>query len=658
MVAMLAYSVISLLVLRRKLRGAVLAEAGVYEAKNLKTPFVIGVLRPKIYIPAGLSTEERRYVLLHERVHIRRRDPLVKLFAFLVLCLHWFNPLAWVAFLLMGADMEMSCDERVMRELGGGIRRDYSLSLLRVAVGGQIWNASPLAFGEGGLKERIKNVLKFKKHARWVIALAVVALVALTLGFACDRLEPKREMPTEPPNIQVQWGDMNLAVYRALNQWNGSIYDRMDTFQVILRETAVSDLPYIPNGDVIRIIFDGILPDSAELAEYILRENGDMKYNLSGEIYALPGFDRNGATSFRILANWATALSSNSGDYAPGAIIKGYRLICRWGENECEYAFIIRGDAAVLMEQMPNLIKATDTYKVTWHADGSQFAWDHSDDPMLKAYSSAQYIPTVHFDDKAALDAYVAAGDALFGFASIFEKYDAAFFEDNRLAMVYLAESSSSIEHYIVDYTIEGDRLLINILRQIPEGGMDTDMSAKCILFEFSKADTAFINSFAAYYCGSDVVYPQDPIRAVNWQRVYPNGDGMEFAWAHSDDPSMQHFADKPQLPVVHFNDRAALDAYIAAGDALFGFAPLFEQYDDAFFADKRLVVIYARENSGSVRHEVSLSGIGNDGMEICVRRNRPQIGTADMLDCFIILECAADGEFAALQRFSAHYDL
>ncbi len=181
--AMLLYGAASFILLKRKMKAAVCAEANVYEAQNIKSPFVLGFFKPRIYLPAGLT--EREYVLLHERTHIRRRDHIVKLAAYVVLCLHWFNPLAWLAFLLMGADMEMSCDERVLKEAGGKV--DYSLSLLSLSTERRSIAGSPLAFGEGGVKERVKNVLKFKKHSRIIIILAVALAAALGVGFAVSR---------------------------------------------------------------------------------------------------------------------------------------------------------------------------------------------------------------------------------------------------------------------------------------------------------------------------------------------------------------------------------------------------------------------------------------------------------------------------------------
>lgn len=187
---MLIYSVVSIILLKRQLRDAVLTEGNIYEANNLKTPFVLGFIHPKIYIPSGLSAEEKSYIILHEQTHIKRIDHLVKLASFLILCVHWFNPLVWMAFLLMSADMEMSCDERVLREMGGDIKKSYSTSLLSMATGRRLINGSPLAFGEGNIKGRIKNVLNFRKPTVWVIVVSVVLVAILSLGFAANKAAP------------------------------------------------------------------------------------------------------------------------------------------------------------------------------------------------------------------------------------------------------------------------------------------------------------------------------------------------------------------------------------------------------------------------------------------------------------------------------------
>ncbi|MGF7141631.1 beta-lactamase regulating signal transducer with metallopeptidase domain [Anaerotaenia torta] len=183
---MLGYGIVSFAVLKGKMRAAVSVGANIYEAENISSPFVLGIFKPGIYLPVGLSERERSYIILHEQTHIRRHDHIIKFAAYFILCLHWFNPLVWAAFLLMGVDMEMSCDERVLREMGGETKKDYSRLLLSLATKRTV-SGSPLAFGEGGVKERIKNVLNFKKPSRVVVAAAVTLAAVLSVGFAVNR---------------------------------------------------------------------------------------------------------------------------------------------------------------------------------------------------------------------------------------------------------------------------------------------------------------------------------------------------------------------------------------------------------------------------------------------------------------------------------------
>ena len=200
-IALLVYSIVSILILKRKLRGAQLIESNIYEAKNLQTPFVLGLIRPRIYLPVGLDASERNYILLHEQTHIHRKDYIVKVFAFLILSIHWFNPLVWIAFMLMSKDMELSCDERVLKEIdgkmdgemAGGIKKPYANSLLSLACGKRILNGSPLAFGEGNVRGRIKNVLNYKKPRFWVVLAATIAVAAVGIGLLSNPLSSSIE---------------------------------------------------------------------------------------------------------------------------------------------------------------------------------------------------------------------------------------------------------------------------------------------------------------------------------------------------------------------------------------------------------------------------------------------------------------------------------
>ena len=153
----------------------------IYFCGNINTPFTLGLLKPAIYLPAGLSEEEQEYILCHEQVHISRKDNLVKHVAFLLTAVYWFNPFVWVAFFFMEQDMEMSCDEKVLKIMGRNIKRDYSQSLLNFAEGKGKMPATHLTFGENSVKQRVKNVLSYKNAKKWTIGIGALVLVVVVV---------------------------------------------------------------------------------------------------------------------------------------------------------------------------------------------------------------------------------------------------------------------------------------------------------------------------------------------------------------------------------------------------------------------------------------------------------------------------------------------
>ena len=192
LLVLLLRSGISYRKLKRSIGVSIPLRDNIFLADDLGSPFVVGLLRPKIYLPSNLSEEEQSYIILHEQHHIRRGDHIFKALAFIALCLHWFNPLVWVAFILAGKDMEMSCDEAVIRKVGSHVRADYSASLLTLATGRRIIAGTPLAFGEGDTKGRIHNLARWKKPARWIVILSVVLCLILAV---CLLTNPAKGMP-------------------------------------------------------------------------------------------------------------------------------------------------------------------------------------------------------------------------------------------------------------------------------------------------------------------------------------------------------------------------------------------------------------------------------------------------------------------------------
>lgn len=181
--AMLVYMLVSYIRVMRRVRGARQFRGNVFTSEAVSSPFVLGLIRPRIYLPENMDAVSMSYVIAHEEAHLRRLDHLWKPFGFLLLAIHWFNPLIWLGYILLCRDIEMACDERVVRGMNEEERADYSEALLECSINRKIISACPLAFGEVGAKARIKTVLNYKKPAFWIVILAVSASVVAAVCF-------------------------------------------------------------------------------------------------------------------------------------------------------------------------------------------------------------------------------------------------------------------------------------------------------------------------------------------------------------------------------------------------------------------------------------------------------------------------------------------
>ena len=191
--ALFLYSAVSYCRLRRKVCEAVILRDNIYQSENVCSPFVLGIIRPKIYLPYHMDSREVGHVIAHEQTHIRRKDHWWKPLGFLLLTIHWFNPLMWLSYVLLCRDIELACDEKVIGKMGNAQRADYTQALVACSVDRRLIAACPLAFGEIGVKERVKSVMNYKKPAFWivlasVIVCAVIAVCFLTnpIGFQFD----------------------------------------------------------------------------------------------------------------------------------------------------------------------------------------------------------------------------------------------------------------------------------------------------------------------------------------------------------------------------------------------------------------------------------------------------------------------------------------
>lgn len=267
---LLTYCIFTTIRLYLKLKSAKHASDNIYEIGSIKTPFVFGIVKPKIYLPTNLSENERAYIVKHEQTHIKRFDHIIKPFSFMVLCVHWFNPLVWIAFFLMSDDMELSCDENVIKEMGSDIKKNYSTSLLSLSTGKRIIGGCPLTFGENNTKARIINILNYKKPAFWVVIVSVIAVIIICLGLMSN---PQKELLTVE-DYANQYINEEIAAYEK-NQWSD--------FKIV--ESKITKLEKIAS-------FDTLYSSPLEIwsLEYRLKPDDISKVMLAGGMNEIDGW--------------------------------------------------------------------------------------------------------------------------------------------------------------------------------------------------------------------------------------------------------------------------------------------------------------------------------------------------------------------------------
>ena len=218
MAIMLLYTAISYLRIVKKVREATPLKENIWICDSVSTPFILGVIKPRIFIPSSMNGEDLKFVIAHEKAHIKRGDHLWKPLGFMLLTVYWFNPLLWVAYILLCRDIELACDEKVIKQMGVEIKKSYSEALINCSVSRKTISACPLAFGETGVKGRIKSVLNYKKPAFWVIVVAVVSAIVITI---CFMTNPE----TNDNSVNLLPKEYTKNQYSIKNVATGSEYD-------------------------------------------------------------------------------------------------------------------------------------------------------------------------------------------------------------------------------------------------------------------------------------------------------------------------------------------------------------------------------------------------------------------------------------------------
>ena len=279
---MLTYTVVSYLSVRKKLRTAVILQKNIFQCESVQSPFVLGILKPRIFLPYTIDGINLHHVVAHEKAHIRRKDHWWKPLGFLLLTVYWFNPLIWFAYILLCRDIELACDEKVIAELGAEQRADYTQALVACSVNRRMIAACPLAFGEVGVKDRVKSIMNYRKPAFWVVLLALIACVVVAVCFLTDPIDSAEE-PIETDGMQMQQVSFLYDTEQGYYLLIGA--DGVNEIQLSLPDSSGgvgnADGSLFQKGEKVYLEPLIGLADLRGLSITALGENGEVLYGLS-----------------------------------------------------------------------------------------------------------------------------------------------------------------------------------------------------------------------------------------------------------------------------------------------------------------------------------------------------------------------------------------
>lgn len=629
--AMLSYLLMSYLKIRRRVREAILLKDNIWACDQIPAPFILGIVRPRIYLPYAMGEADRELVLAHEKAHLARRDHIWKPLGFLLLSVYWFNPILWAAYLLMCRDIELACDERVIRRLGAQAKKSYADALINCSAPRRAVTACPLAFGETGVRERVKGVLHYKKPALWLIlagaaACAVTAVCLLTdpVGTTVQDVFSEKRYTI----ISQVRRDITLSVPKSVVP-DQAYSDKGHTFgkgQVVAYQT-----------DTTTIYLERIQPAN---------EGKEKLYLIFNASYELPASGSFLATYYKTEAGYTGGVGLRTGN--------------------------LRDDAGTYEDALSTRSQGPD----------AQFAFYVSTDVFRNAAGTVRIDAFCHqivYREKNGNAARIGSVEAL-----TLDEY-----AGTRDVMLFDGETFTPVP----DLTRDSLWALLDlrISKEPASSRRDDgrDMTHTVVLREDAQASFANSNLPGIYLCfsrdfgevwagGSGLAKPtlsyrvSDPAKA---QRLYrslagggssqggtePPGD-LEAAVAYAnytDDPrlfaqalnagALSEGSRERHLPIFRFGRREELDGFrkdfqdILTMDQGYDEVPSFDavtqRYDASFFEDHVLLLVYVSAGSGSRRFGVS--GTQLDGGELCVfvtQTNDPETETQDMCGWFITI--------------------
>jgi len=613
-VVMLAYALISYLKLKKEVSACVPVRGNIFACDEVKAPFILGVFRPIIYVPSSMKGETLKHVIAHENAHLQRHDHWWKPLGFLILSVYWFNPLCWIAYVLLCRDIEMACDEKVIRDMKKDEVAAYSQALLDCSFSRKRIAACPLAFGEVGVKERVKGVLNYRKPAFWIMAAAIVACVVLAVCLMTDPFSSKNlsdelkfsmDMAVAEHNRSSESDDHFAAidydvllVRRSGNEttvYAWVMYEEYSFDGKDVKEESGSHIPTVITFDTAER--DGG-PAGYTVVEYWEPRDGtyyadDIKtkfpWSIRRKAFDVSGADRQHENCLRAAREYFGVSTMND---EPDLSFLNY-----------ENAMSLVADVTdVQTIYYPPAGKDENGLIVPGYVDGS---------------SLAKYLDLVSWkQSKAPNEDLPSSGSIQF---VIRDDYRITVYEDAKMAIVKFGYDARF-------YKTQSD--------------------------DYEKAVEMFYTE------------PKENTLGVKTHVVYAGWTEDGRILSECLNPSAMAISSVRHLPVYKFETRADLDRFrenfqdILTLDQGYDEVPSFNEialsYDDSFFENYAVILAYVTASSGSYRFDIQ--EVILDGSSFCidvVRTNHPKVGTADMASWFVIAE-VLDSDIAGVAVFDA----
>lgn len=436
-VLMALYAVISYLIVLRKVRVCIRVDKSIRLCDHIDTPFILGILRPKIYLPSDLDPMTATHVLAHEQAHLKRRDHWWKPLGFVLLSVHWFNPVMWLAYILLCRDIEQACDEKVVRELDSAGKKAYSQALLACSVPRRMVSACPLAFGEVGVKGRIKSVLNYKKPAFWIIVVAVIACIVAAVCFLTD---PEDEGIT-PYEITSE-----LWIYDTKTV-DVTVWDDNGVHEVNLNRLEIEEL-----SEIIHYLkedeFVEEKPSEHKLYAVLHCEEFVIDLHWDGE-FTYFTFDT--ATNARITSNRRSVKNEELNTFLTGVMEMEYRLA------EGTYVPI---EAASLYGDVPDVLHLLENRRYEVTKDGLtvsdlesgaviSYVFDWSWEGLAEAQNHLDSFTRVNYHD-SFFDLRIKMDDTELKYQHLYDNCHLVFQDDT----LYLIDGTEILEDGRINWTI------------------------------------------------------------------------------------------------------------------------------------------------------------------------------------------------------------